>query len=308
MTTAHKYLQHMSPGRFLLAGALGLALTLCGSADRAIAQPSEEPPLAGPRAKARHRMADVEREHAVRGAWAPHGEGRGFLDDDRPLPPELIDSVMELIREKLPERYERLTKLRESNPERFERLIRRMAPMLREYRALREQDAEMAETIINEFRTQEELHKLSQQYRELAGDEARQAEIEKEIAALARSQMEIFQKRMEYRLKDMEARLQRQQEFIQQERARLMEAQANFEQRLADRIEEIKQGKVAPERRPFKRGFHRGERGFGPPDGEASGAPPGMRGDRPMRGPPPPPPPIPPESEEDDEGNGIGEF
>ncbi len=289
--------------RTCFAGVLCLVLALCGFSTHASAFQPEEPPLAGPRAKKQHK-SDGESKRGFkegRRGWAPRAAGMEALDDDLPLPPEVVERVMEMVREKLPERFERLSDLRERNPERFERLVRHMVPMVREYSALSERDPEMAETIINEFRNQALLHELSRAYKEAEGDAVKQAEIEKEIAALARSQMEFFHQRMEFRLKDMEERIAQQQEFIQSERVRLEEEKAKIEERLAERIERIKQGDVMPDRMHHKRGFHRGQRGFDSSDEDAPMPPRGMRGDRPWRKPPPQP-------EAPDDQPEIGEF
>ena len=218
---------------------------------------------------------------------------------DGPLPPEMVDRIMELIREKFPERYDRLAALEDRNPRRFERLIRRMAPVAMEYFKLKERRPGLADTIVQEFKNQERLHELSDAYRAAKDDPAKQAEIEKEIEQIVRAQAEFMQQRMEYRLQDFEARIREQERRLAEQRRRLEEGKLHVDERVADRVERIKQSDVRPDfpgredsdgRGAGPRRF-RGERGFDDGEGPPRG----------RRGPHPPPDEIPPPDEADRE-------
>lgn len=78
------------------------------------------------------------RENGPRGRWRDRRGGGEDRPMDRPIPPEMIDKIMELVRDKFPERFDRLADLETKNPRRFEMLIRRMAPVAIEYFKLRE--------------------------------------------------------------------------------------------------------------------------------------------------------------------------
>ena len=166
---------------------------------------------------------------------------------DRPIPPEMIDKIMELVRDKFPERFDRLADLETKNPRRFEMLIRRMAPVAIEYFKLRERRPELADTIIREFKNQERLHELSDQYRKTKDDPAKQAGIEKEIEQIVRSQVELFQERMEFRLQDFEERIAEQQRRLAEQRRRFDEEKLHIEDRIAERIKLMKEGDVRPD-------------------------------------------------------------
>lgn len=234
------------------------------------------------------------RGEGPRGRWRDRrgGEGRPM---DGPLPPEMVERIMELIREKFPERYERLAALEVQNPRRFERLVRRMAPVAMEYFKLKERRPELADTIVKEFKNQERLHELSDAYRAAKDDPAKQGEIEKEIEQVVRAQAEFMQQRLEFRLQDFEARIREQERRLAEQRRRFEEGKLHLDERVADRVERIKQGDVRPDfpgpeeggpDGPGPRRF-RGERGFGqgdgPPDGRGRHHPPHDK--------PPPPPP-----------------
>lgn len=230
--------------------ALTLVLFLSPS-ERAVgvAQPQDAPP--GRPRENFDRSGDGPRgrfrENGPRGRWRDRRGGGEDRAMDRPIPPEMIDKIMELVRDKFPERFDRLADLEAKNPRRFEMLIRRMAPVAIEYFKLRERRPELADTIIREFKNQERLHELSDQFRKAKDDPAKQAAIETQIEQIVRSQVELFQERMEFRLQDFEERIAEQQRRLAEQRRRFDEEKLHSEDRIAERIKRIKEGDVRPD-------------------------------------------------------------
>ncbi|RIK67703.1 MAG: hypothetical protein DCC65_06145 [Planctomycetota bacterium] len=228
-----------------------IVAALFAAAPRAAAQPDgpESPPHAGRPDDEGDRPRFGERFRRARERWRDRRETGPR--DDLPVPPELADDIMKMVKEKFPERYDRLAALKEKNPRRFEMMIKRMAPVAIEYFKLREEAPELAETIIREFKNQERLHELSRQYQAAKNDPARQAELEQEITDLVRAQDQFLQQRVAFRLKDFEERLRRQQAWLELQRARMEREKSRSEERVADRVARIKLGDVAPPELPI---------------------------------------------------------
>lgn len=243
--------------------AMAMILPTFFTANSAMAQPDDQSidePRGGP--------ARGEGDRP-RSGWRGERRGRMWKDrpgkPDRPVPEEMIEEIMSFVEEKLPERFDRLVQLRERNPERFNHLMQRMAPVAMEYLRLRERSPEMAENIIRDFKSQERLHELARLYKEAEGDEAKQAELEQEIAEVVRSQEDFVQQMTEHRLAEFEERLRRQTRWVEAQRERLEQEKANSDERVAKRVERIKEGDVRPPFMPIGR--------FGPGGPDGSGGP-----------------------------------
>jgi hypothetical protein len=204
---------------------------------------------------------------------------------------------MEVIREKLPEYHQEMEKLRGTSPERFERAMMLVMPVVMEYLDLHERYQKLAETIIEEFKIEQELRKLSREYRKAAEDQQKKTAIEQSLQQLVRRQFELKMQRQAARLTEFEKRLEKQRQQLIEERERLEEQKTNIEQLVTERIEEVKSGKVRnsfrlkelgpggpgrPDGPPPGMGKH-GPRGDGPPamdDGHRPMPPPGFGGPR----------------------------
>jgi hypothetical protein len=177
----------------------------------------------------------------------------------------MVETVMDVLREKLPEHHDRLVRLRDRRPDRFMGMIEKLAPVVGDYLKLRERSQELADTIIEEFKIEETLRDLSRQYRDAAGDPEAQASCEHEIRQLVQRQFELQLQRREDRLRSFAERLEEQRRRLDVERAKLQEERANVETLVTDRVEAVKEGRLRdhPGPRGPRHGRH-GDRGRGP--------------------------------------------
>jgi hypothetical protein len=198
----------------------------------------------------------------------PRDRFRRWRDNRRPdgfgpqgdLPPEMIERIMEMLRDNFPEYHVRLMKRREQNPTLFRGAIRRIVPIFKEYMLLKDEKPELAVGIIEEFKNEKKLGELSRRYRDGLKDPAAQATIGGEIETLVRRQVELHHQRMAYRLEQFEKRIQEQQAALDRQRKHHDEAGSKLEEHIAKRVEEVKKGEL---RRPFDRRGHGGPDRFG---------------------------------------------
>ena len=262
----------------------------------------QEPPAAG------------EGQSERRWDRANHERWREFREGRIPSPsPEMIDVVMGVLQEKLPHYYQEMTKLRSEDKVKFERAIGMIMPIAMEYLELRDRDQKLADTIIEEFQIEHQLRKLSRDFKAAEGSAEKQAASEQQIRDLVRRQFEIRMLRQEARLKEFAERLERQRQDLDRERQSFEERRAKLDDLIANRVEEVKSGKVGERFRP--RGPH--HPGFGEPEcppGGPHGPGPRLPSDRPhgdsagprpsdgesRLGTPPPPPPAPQAPDDDD--------
>jgi len=173
------------------------------------------------------------------------------------MPPEWIERAMTVIREKFPEYHARLERLREENPRRFEAAVHVVLPVVMEYLEIRDRHPEMADTIITEFRIEQQLAELSRQYREAAERPEAQADLAEEIERLVREQTELRFRRQAFRLDEFERRLREQQSRLEEQRSRLAQEMKDRDELIARRVKEVKEGRITAEPR------HKGPRGSG---------------------------------------------
>jgi hypothetical protein len=191
----------------------------------------------------------------------------------------MIVLAMEVLREKLPEEYQRMESLKSENPQRFERAIGMMLPVVMEYVELRDQDQKLADTIIEEFKVERQLRSLSQEYKAAAGDAAKQAACEEKIRTLVRQEFDLRAVRQEARLKEFAERLEKQRAHLEEERAEFAQRKAKVDEFVARRVEDVKSGKL---RERFR--AHQPKPGGPGREGEA-----GKASEGPGHGCPPPP-------------------
>ncbi|HVP11563.1 MAG TPA: hypothetical protein VMV94_10290 [Phycisphaerae bacterium] len=278
----------------------------------------DEPPPPGPAAdqEAKHPSRQQPANDQGRGQrrWdrARHERWREFREGrDSTPPPEMVDLAMSVLQEKVPDYYQEMTVLRAKDKAKFEWAIGRIMPMVIEYAELRDRDQKLADTIIEEFKIEHELRKLSHDYKAAEGSADKQAACVEQIQKLVRQQFELRAQRQEARLKDFAERLKQQQQELERERERFERRQTEMDDQIAKRVEEVKAGKMGERFHPHgprhagpgesggpPRGFH----GQGPGSAEHEGQPPADRphgdhdGPRPPdqdkeRGAQPPPPP-----------------
>lgn len=249
----------------------------------------------------------------------PRGRDRMRPDDNRPVPPDQEAKALEILKQRLPEFHEKLTKLREKRPERYQKVLCKIMPMMQEFMDLQRDHPEMADVVIEEFKTERDLRTLIRKYMDARRDKDAdaQAKLEPEFRELMKHRHELEVKRRQFRLDDFRQRLEREQQRLEEEERRLEEDNAHFEEDLDRRVESLRQGHVrealgpppgqgpgpgfdgpphrGPRRGGFDRpprhghrrgGFDRPPRGDGPPD---AGEPrPPRRGERDGDRPPPP--------------------
>lgn len=270
---------------FAVTGMMGLALGvgfLAVSSARAVEPPEDQqgamdedrPPRRGPMGGPRmhdgpppgHSEDGMDdgprRPMRERRGEGPDG-GRRWREGPPELTDETLDKVMALVADKFPIMHQRLTRLREENPERFRRTIGRMVGVYHEYQMLKERHPEMAETLIDEIRGEQQLADLIEQHRAASGDAPKQAQIETTMREAVRTQVNLMLKRREARLADFGARIAQQQERLAEEQAKLADEKTRVDELVNQRLEDIKAGKMPPKHGPFEgRGF-----GKGPPGG-----------------------------------------
>lgn len=252
------------------------------------------------------RQTGPERQRRPRGredrGWS-RGGGRWGGGQDRgrgePAPPELtsemIETVMEVLRDKLPEVHRRLEEARERRPERFEHAIARIAPVVMEYLDLRDRDPRLADTIIEEFRIEQRLRELSHRYRQEKGTAETRSELETEIASLVREQIDLRFARQEGWLREFAERLEQQQQRLQRERKRLNEERSRIDEIVAQQVQDIRNGKIRQRFAPPE------SRGRGPGADDAASPRPNLRrGERGGRMEGAPPRPLDDSAEPDD--------
>lgn len=283
--------------RCAVAGMMGLALGvsfLAASSARATVPPDDQPgaadqdrpprrgPMGGPRmhdGPPPGHQEDGMDDGPGRPMRERRGEGPGGGRHWREGPPELtdemLDKVMALVADKFPIMHQRLTRLREENPDRFRRAIGRMVGVYHEYQMLKERHPEMAETLIDEIRGEQQLADLIEQYRAASGDVAKQTQIETTMREAVRTQVSLMLKRREARLADFAARIAQQQERLAEEQAKLADEKTRVDELVNQRLEDIKAGKLPPKHGPLEgRGFGLGRPGMpGRPDGPGLGGP-----------------------------------
>ncbi len=268
------------------------------------AEPADPPPPSGRRWRSDDDRAREGQDDRRRPRRDHRRErfGRAEREEFNEVPVEDVERFLEVLRDRIPpEKYERLLRLRDDSPDRFRQLIqRRMEPAIREFLELRRESPALAESVLAEFDAQGRLHELSDAYRR-SEDPAKRQEIEKEIGVLARKQIEFTRQRQEFRLRQFAQRLDEQKRRFEEEKARFEADADRLPDVVARRVEEIKQGRVAPpgmmlgppppgEGRP---GDRRGPRGLFGDDDEGRRGPgegPRFRDDRRHRGRRPPPP------------------
>ncbi|MFH1418599.1 MAG: hypothetical protein ABII12_09990 [Planctomycetota bacterium] len=157
----------------------------------------------------------------------------------------MIELVMDVLKEKLPEMHKRLEKFRDRQPERFEKEIQRIIPLVRHYAELLDGgETALADTIIEEFKINEALRGQCRKYRKAEGNPEQQAECEERIRKLVHRQFEIRFMRHEAQLKEFAERLERQRRHLEEERERFEQERSRIEELVSTRVEEIKQGKL----------------------------------------------------------------
>lgn len=218
------------------------------------------------------------------------GPGRGFPQPRFELTEEVVQQVMAFLEDKLPDWHARLEQLRADNPEAFRGALRRVIPLVEEYKHLQETNPELAEKVLDEFRIEHRLRELARQHIEAVGDAEAQGKIEAQIAPLVRQQLEIRWLRQEAKLNEMQKRLDKDRERLEAERA-------DVDGAVARRMKQIKRSEFGERgREKFRRdgkdrrGLREGLRRRGPrDDGD------GLEGPRRRR----PPPEPEPESEDE---------
>lgn len=229
--------------------------------------PLDEPPLDEPRGRGRRHLPGMRGDGPGMGRDADRpGRGRGMEDEgDRfRRREEMIERFIGIIREKLPDHYERLERMRNGEPERFVELMRRLRPVVREYLDLVEEEPELANTIFEDFRIDERLRDLSVAYR--AASERKNTEqadqIEQEIRNLVKQQAEMSIARREARLRIAEQRLNEQVERLRRHRERFEQERSRMEEFVNDRANDVMLGRPPCEKPPHgDDGFGRGGRG-----------------------------------------------
>ena len=229
-------------------------------------------PMAGPGNPQRRRMRgdraggdDEDRPH-----WRRRGEGGrpGFRGRDRdrrgadePIAPEMETEVMTLLEAHVPELHRRMAKLRDEKQERYQSALRKMMPMMREFTTLREEHPEMADVVIQEFKTERSVRSLAKRYIEARRDKDADAQtrLEGEFRELMKQRHALQMQRRRFRLEEFRRRLEQEQARLEEEARNLEAEQSGFESELERRVNSLQEGRRRP-RGKFDGPPHRGRR------------------------------------------------
>lgn len=206
--------------------------------------PGDRPPMAGPRGLPGERLRNGSARPEMRRRWMER-RGENQTDDGPPsIPREMIDWSLEAMKTKLPRLHDRLTSLRQNNPQRFEQVFRKLLPIFREYRELKERRPDIAEKVLEEFQAEDQLRELSNEYLTSKDNPTKQASLSKEMEQLVRKQFELRQQRFEARLQEFEDRIKDQQLQHQTMHDRLQSMSTRRDDFVNRRVEQIKAGRM----------------------------------------------------------------
>lgn len=225
-----------------LAAALAAAISISVSADDAPAgAPSAPPP------------APVAAEPDI--GPAPRGAGEGRRRPDAPLAPEMVERVIAVARDVSPDLAAQLERARLESPEAMTQAMRQNARRLVALAVVRERNPALYAVRVEDLRLQIELRRLGDEFRAAkdAGDAAKAAALESQIAAKVRTQVDV----------DLKARAQELvalDEQMKSMRDELASEQKRTDERVAERIDAVKQGKPIQERPMLGEGGMRRQR------------------------------------------------
>lgn len=220
---------------------------------------------------------------------------------DEPVPADVEAEALKVLKERLPDFYERLIKLRDEKPTRYQWALRHIMPMMNEFMDLQREHPEMADVVIEEFKVERSIRMLIRQYRDArkSDDAEARAKLEGEFRELMTHRHELEMRRRQFRLDDFRERLERERQRLEEEQKRLKEDESHFAEDLDRRVEQLREGDIRkalgpppgkedPRRRRFdgppRRGRHRGDADGPPPRGlgpRGQDEPPPREGERP---------------------------
>ncbi|HPF40313.1 MAG TPA: hypothetical protein P5081_15175 [Phycisphaerae bacterium] len=176
--------------------------------------------------------------------------------DSEAITPELEEKILSLLEQHLPDYHRRLTKLKDKDERRYRGALRIIVPMMNEFMELQKDHPDMAEVVIQEFRTEREVRSLAKKYVEAKkkDDTATRTALETEFRDLMKRRHELQMRRRKFRLEDFRERLERERQRLEDEEKRIESDQAHFDEDLDRRLEALRKGEY----------FN----AFGPPPGE----------------------------------------
>ena len=254
-----------------LAAALAAATALLQPAARADDVPAKAPsapvaPAAAP---------EQDAGPAPRGASDVDARRAGARRLDGPMPPEMVERVMAVARDVSPELAAQLERSRQESPESVSQAMRQNARRLMALAVVKERNPALYAVRVEDLRLQIELRKLGEEYRAAvaAGDAAKASALESQIAAKARTQVDIDLKARAQELVALDDQMKSMREELAAEQKRT-------DERVAERIDAVKQGKPLQERPMLGEGGLRRQR----PGADAPEA--GAPADAPRKAPP----------------------
>lgn len=183
------------------------------------------------------------------GKERPGGRGR-----DWDISPAQTERMMEFAEKHFPRRHRLLERLRERNPQEFRRRVSKMAPRVFEMLLQLEENPEMAQVLIGQQQSEDELHELLGQY-DRGIDEAEQAETRTQIVETVGQLVDLRLQRRSFEIAALARRIEAQRDRLETDSARREELVEEQVERLLDRL---------LERRGPRRGFRGpGEGGLG---------------------------------------------
>ena len=218
-----------------LAAALAAATVLLQPAARADDVPAKAP--AAPVAP------EQDAGPAPRGAPDADARRAGARRMEGPMPPEMVERVMAVARDVSPELAAQLERSRQESPESVSQAMRQNARRLMALAVVKERNPALYAVRVEDLRLQIELRKLGEEYRAAvaAGDAGKASALESQIAAKARTQVDIDLKARAQELVALDDQMKSMREELAAEQKRT-------DERVAERIDAVKQGKPLQER------------------------------------------------------------
>ncbi|MFO0961922.1 MAG: hypothetical protein U0625_03340 [Phycisphaerales bacterium] len=230
----------MSPTRAGSRGAAGLAGALVVLAGLAWAPPPAAP---SPDAPPAHDTPGAPPADAPGGARARDG---GRWRPEMPLSPEMIDRIIEVARDVSPDLAKEIEERRASAPEEMSQAVRQNARRLFSLAILKQRNPDLYRIRVEDLRLQLELRTLGEKYRaaEQAKNTAQMTDLESQIAAKVRTQVELDLRARAAELVALDQQLKTMREELRAE-------QGQTQARTAERIDAVKKGQQIRQRGPF---------------------------------------------------------
>jgi len=144
---------------------------------------------------------------------------KGRRQRPEPARPQMDESLWRLLHDYYPEQSRRLERLKKRNPPHFLRTLKRMGPWLRRLQEARKRNPELAETIVEQHRTEMAIAQLRQEWHTARSEEQRNR-LGEQLRRLIGRRVELRLQRQRLEIEILEDRLRRLKERLSDQIAR----------------------------------------------------------------------------------------